>query len=352
MTEIKCDAQKNKIRFAIVGSGYRASFYIRIAKYYSNKYELVGVLCRSSEKAELIHNRYDVNAVTDENIIRGSEPSFVVVCVNKASIAEVSAYWRSLEFTVLCETPVGLNLDDLLKVYSTRQEGGRLVVAEQYCYYPTYRKIIETVKSGKIGDILSAYVSLAHEYHGASLIRAMLKEDVSAKVKIRSRSYNLPVTRTKDRYNTYTDGEIIMQKRVLSSFEYESGKFAEYDFDSQQYRSPIRTNSVRITGTRGEIAGNKLYYLDENNNPVEEILFNDLQDAVSSAEPGQLSEDETAIEYLMECAYNVSVGDEKWLEWQESNLRNALQDAYTMILMQEADDIWKEPDIMPWQITD
>lgn len=125
MTEIKCDAQKNKIRFAIVGSGYRASFYIRIAKYYSNKYELVGVLCRSSEKAELIHNRYDVNAVTDENIIRGSEPSFVVVCVNKVSIAEVSAYWRSLEFTVLCETPVGLNLDDLLKVYSTRQEGGR-----------------------------------------------------------------------------------------------------------------------------------------------------------------------------------------------------------------------------------
>lgn len=338
-----------KIRFAIVGSGWRASFYIRIAKYFSDKYELVGVLCRTTEKAEFIGSKYDVTAVTKEETIRDGNPSFIVVCVNKASIAEVSAHWRNLGYTVLCETPVGLELENLLNIYSKRLEGGRLVVAEQYCYYPTYRKIIETVNSGKIGDIVSAYVSAAHEYHGASLIRAMLNEEVSTKMRIRSRSYNLPVTKTKDRYNVYRDGEIIMQKRVLASIEYEDGKIAEYDFDSQQYRSPIRSNSVRITGTRGEIAGNKIYYLDEDNNPVEELVFTDLQDAVREPEPGVISEDETAIEYLMECTYKVSQGDEEWIKWQENNLSNALQDAYTMILMQEADDKWKEARLMPWQ---
>lgn len=340
-----------RIRFAIVGSGWRASFYIRIAEYYKDKYELVGVLCRSKEKAELISSKYKVTAVTDENIIKEGAPSFIVVCVTKASIAEVSTYWRNLGYTVLCETPVGLNIEDLRSIYSTRLEGGRLVVAEQYCYYPTYRKIIEAANSGKIGDILSAYVSIAHEYHGASLIRAMLNESVFSQIRIRTRAYNLPVTKTKDRYNTYFDGEIISTKRVLSSIEYEDGKFAEYDFDSQQYRSPIRTNSVRITGTRGEIAGGKIFYLDDDNNPVEETIIHDLQDAVREAEQGRLSEDETAIEYLMECTYKVSTGDRKWIKWQDSNLRNALQDAYTMILMQDTDDEWKEAGLMPWQET-
>lgn len=217
---------------------------------------------------------------------------------------------------MLCETPAALNIEDLLKIYSTRMEGGRLIVAEQYCYYPTYSKIINAVRSGKLGEILSAYVSVAHEYHRAGLIRAMLNEDVSVKMKIRTRSYNLPVTKTKDRYNSFNDGEIIMQKRSLASIEYEDGRFAEYDFDSQQYRSPIRSNSVSITGTRGEIAGGKMYYLNKENNPVEEIIVTDLQDAVKEVPDGMLSEDENAIEYLMECAYNVSKGEERWLKWQ------------------------------------
>lgn len=340
-----------KIRFAIIGSGWRASFYIRIAKYYSEKYELVGVLCRSKEKAKLISSEYNVPAVTDENRIRSEEPAFIVVCVNKTSIAEVSAYWRRLGYTVLCETPAGLKVEDLLEIYSTRLEGGRLIVAEQYCYYPTYRKIIETANSGKIGAVISAYVSLAHEYHGASLIRAMLNEDVSSKMRIRSRSYDFPVTKTKDRYHAYHDGEIIIQKRVLVNIEFEDGKIAEYDFDSQQYRSPIRSNAVRITGTRGEIAGEKLYYLDEDNNPVKEILFADLQDAIKATQEGMLSEDEIAIEYLLECTYRVSQGEEKWLKWQDINLRNALQDAYTMLIMQETNDVWKDVELMPWQIT-
>ena len=40
---------------------------------------------------------------------------------------------------------------------------------------------------------------------------------------------------------------------------------AWYDFDSEQYRSPIRKNTLKVQGVRGELIDDCVYYLDENN---------------------------------------------------------------------------------------
>ena len=45
----------------------------------------------------------------------------------------------------------------------------------------------------------------------------------------------------------------------------ESGKVAWYDFDSEQYRSPIRKNMIKVQGVRGELINDELYYLDDKN---------------------------------------------------------------------------------------
>lgn len=39
-----------KIRFGLIGSGWRAEFYIRIAKMLPEQFELTGVLIRDKEK--------------------------------------------------------------------------------------------------------------------------------------------------------------------------------------------------------------------------------------------------------------------------------------------------------------
>ena len=41
-----------RIRFAVVGTGWRSLFYVRIAKWLPERFELTGVLCRTKERAE------------------------------------------------------------------------------------------------------------------------------------------------------------------------------------------------------------------------------------------------------------------------------------------------------------
>ena len=85
------------------------------------------------------------------------------------------------------------------------------------------------------------------------------------------------------------------KKRTVASFEFENGKVAFHDFDSEHYRSPIRKNTLKIQGIRGEIIDQKVYYLDENNEPQEcdlpiETFFSGCN----------FSQDETAIARLMQ----------------------------------------------------
>lgn len=53
----------SKIRFGLIGSGWRAEFYIRIAKAIPEKFELTGVVIRNREKGEEFARKFGVNVV-------------------------------------------------------------------------------------------------------------------------------------------------------------------------------------------------------------------------------------------------------------------------------------------------
>ena len=91
-----------KLRFLVVGSGWRSLFYVRIAQALPQQFELCAVLCRSQEKAEQIR-RYGAPVSTSPEQCAAMRPDFVVVAVNKASLAQVSKEWIERGFAVLCE---------------------------------------------------------------------------------------------------------------------------------------------------------------------------------------------------------------------------------------------------------
>ena len=47
-----------KIRFGLIGSGWRAEFYIRIAKMLPEQFELTGVLIRDKEKGNIFSRKH------------------------------------------------------------------------------------------------------------------------------------------------------------------------------------------------------------------------------------------------------------------------------------------------------
>ena len=349
----------DKIRFVIVGSGWRSLYYVRIAKALPQIFELCAMYCRTEEKAQKMAKEHHIHTTTSIEECMNYRPDFVVVVVNKSSIAEVSMEWMRRGFTVLCETPAAMDVETLNQLWDMHNQGYKLVVAEQYISYPEYSALLKVVGRNLVGEPDCLNISLAHEYHGASLMRALLNVASDTDFTVSAKTYQFPTTETLTRYDSFKDGRIANKKRTVATFEFANGKVALYDFDSEQYRSPIRKNTLKLQGSRGEIINHTVYYLDEHNEPqiseirmekrlveteyenpnlhyVEEVTgvhFED--DQVYTPEFGLcgLAQDETAVASLMRRTAAYSNGDAA----EPYPLKDALQDAYMAILLREAD---------------
>lgn len=256
---------RSKYHFIIIGSGWRALYYVRVAKALPEIFCIDAMYCRTQEKADLIAGQYQIHTTTSIEECVAYKPDFAVVAVKKDAICDVSMEWLDRGITVLSETPAALDMDSLNKLYSYYKCGKKQVVAEQYREYPNIKASLKLINEGIIGDVSCANVSLAHEYHGISLIRAFLGVKPGEKYVVSAKTYEFPTTQTLTRYDKFTDGRIAGKKRCVATFEFESGKVAWYDFDSEQYRSPIRKNTLKVQGVRGELIDECVYYLDENN---------------------------------------------------------------------------------------
>lgn len=350
-----------KHRFIIVGSGWRSLCYVRIAKALPEVFDLCAMLCRTEEKAERMARENNIYTTTSIEECKAMHPDFVVVVVNKTSIAEVSKEWMVYGFPVLCETPAALDTDTLNELWQIHCAGGRLMVAEQYIYDPVYQTQLQVLGRGLIGEPSFLHLSLAHEYHGASLMRAYLGVDAGEGFTVAAKTYAFPTVETMSRYEKFTDGRVAEKKRTVGTFEFADGKVAVYEFDSEQYRSPIRNNYVKLQGVRGEMKDNAFYWLDDANEPRKaQLVSSEVQFTRDSENPNlkfgseckeiRLVQEDVTDEVLYEAPFGLrgmSKGEtavaelmvqaaEYDREQAGQNLRDALQDAYMAILMKQA----------------
>ncbi len=350
-----------KHRFIIVGSGWRSLCYVRIAKALPNVFDLCAMLCRTEEKAERMARENDIYTTTSIEECKAMNPDFVVVVVNKTSIAEVSKEWMGYGFTVLCETPAALDTDTLNELWQVHNSGGRLMVAEQYIYDPVYQTQLKLLGRGLIGEPSFLHLSLAHEYHGASLMRAYLGVNAGTAFTVSAKTYVFPTVETLSRYERFTDGRVAEKKRTVGAFEFADGKVAVYEFDSEQYRSPIRNNYVKLQGVRGEMKDNTFYWLDEQNEPGKaQLISSEVQFTRDSENPNlkvayeceeirlvqEGAEDEVVYEAPFGlCGMNKGETAVARMMVQAAEydraaasqaLRDTLQDAYMAILMKQA----------------
>ena len=119
------------------------------------------------------------------------------------------------------------------------------------------------------------HLSMAHDYHGVSLIRRMLQPHTPMKLKLECMSgmqYKFPVTETDSRFGVITDGSVKEFPRTVITMQFAGNKVAFYDFSGVQYHSFIRSRHVNVQGRDGEWNDTMLRYLDENGQPVAEKL--------------------------------------------------------------------------------
>lgn len=348
----------DKISYIIVGSGYRAKLYARIAAKIPQFFRAI-VLCRSQEKAKLITAETGIAATVsiDECLKFGAQ--FTVVAVNKESIADVCAEWTGRGYPIVAETPAGISEEQLLNMWRLRRSGARITVCEQYRRFPCIAAGLKAVAEGKIGTPYSAYISLAHDYHAASLLKDMLLVNNEG-FTFRGQRFENGVVETDSREGPITDGRVAQRSRDLIFICFDSGKEAVYDFSGVQYRSYIRSRNLIVRGGRGEWTNGVLYtltadnqpqmknlepYIAQRHAPLAEVIFGGDLPRVGAFNLGAAQDEFAVASVLYDMPAYIAEGEEIY------PLERALDDAYFWLLMQRAVKCpWAEvrPQTMPW----
>ncbi|MFS0725237.1 Gfo/Idh/MocA family protein [Paenibacillus sp. 1P07SE] len=240
--------------FSIVGGGgFRAQYFLRIARALPDQFRIGGMVVRDETKGRAMEGKWGVCTYrTLEQLLASEDPDFVVLSVPAAASLSYMEALADRDIPVLTETPPAADLDALLQVHERlTSRGARIQVAEQYPYYPAQIARQAMIATGQLGSVDQVTVSISHLYHAVSLMRAMLGigfEDVE----IRGMRYTSEWVAGPGRSGPPTEDVLVPATRDLAWLDF-GGKLGIYDFTANQHRSWTRSNHISIRGQRGEI---------------------------------------------------------------------------------------------------
>lgn len=337
----------SRIKFGVIGGGWRAEFFVRVARAIPDVFDVPIVLFRDEGKAEAFREKYNVTVTTDFNELISADTDYIILSVKPFACLENIEKLFKAGKPVLCETPPAASIEELTALWHlVKQYNGKIQVAEQYFVQPLYAAWLKAVELGIIGEVSNINISAIHGYHGINIIRRFLglKDE---NCRINGMRYSFPVVKTGGREGRCYTGEEVTANRDRVTFEFEDGKVAFYDFSGIQYHSYIRTRQLNIQGLKGEIDDLTVRYLNNNNEAVTQNLYRDDEGVFNNSEwshvglmlngvylykspfqSARLNDDEIAVATLM---YLMKDYVDKGKEFY--SLQDALQDSYLSFMM-------------------
>jgi hypothetical protein len=343
---------KDKVIYGIVGSGWRAEFFLRVAMELPDRFQVCGLVTRSVETGKKLESTYGIKTYrTIDDLLKFSSPSFLVISVPGNVTPSIIKELTERGIPVLSETPPATDLNSLIELNKLTGKGAKIQVAEQYHLQPMHAARLAIINSGKLGEVSHAQVSFSHGYHGISLIRRFLgigfeNAKINA-VKVKSSFVAGPGR------NGLSDKEVMVEgNQEIAVLDF-GDKSAVYDFAPDQHRSFVRSNRILIRGNRGEINNKEVRYLKDFRTPIEYelvgkntglngniegyfikgVLAGDEWAYINPYAPGKLSEDEIAVAACLEkMDVYVKGGPEFY------SLAEASQDHYLGMMIKKALD--------------
>ncbi|MBI5831268.1 MAG: Gfo/Idh/MocA family oxidoreductase [Armatimonadetes bacterium] len=301
------------VRFAIVGAGWRTEFFLRAAQALPDRFAVSSVLVRDADKAKAFGARWGVPTVASLDELAAGSPAFVVVSVPWPVTPVMLADLAERGIPALAETPPAPDLMGLRRVCELAAGGARLQVAEQYCWQPMHAAREAVVASGRLGSVSQAQVSVAHGYHGVSLLRRLLGVRFEG-CRITARGFVSPLVAGPGRDGPPSAEHLEQAGQTIAWLDY-GDKLGVFDFTGSQYFSWVRSPRVLVRGERGEISNTTVRWLSDFRTPhTAELLRRDaghdgnLEGMYhkgielagewvyrNPAAPGRLSDDEIAV---------------------------------------------------------
>ena len=345
----------NPVLFGLVGGGWRAEFYFRIAQAMPERFQIAGCVARTEAARARIKAAWEIPVFEELDALLDQHPNFVVASVPWAASPPVLVELAARDMPTLAETPPAPDLEGLIRLWKDLPKKARVQVAEQYQFQPLHAARLAFAHSGKLGEIRQVQVSAAHGYHGIALIRKFLDAGYE-NATMKAFKFKSPLIAGPGRTGPPSVEKEIESVQVIAYLQFDR-KLAVFDFTTDQYFSWIRSQRLLVRGERGEINNLDASYLTDFRTPVN-VRF-ERHDAGQNGNlegyyhkgysaggtrcyqnpfvPARWSDDEIAVATCLQ-------GMARYLETGESfySLAEASQDHYLSLMIQEAAETGKE----------
>lgn len=247
------------ISFGIIGGGWRAEYYLRIAQQLPHLFHIAGVYVRSPEKREAFKQKWNNVPLyhSVEEAVINNKQQFIVLSISKMNAARMLLELGRYPVPILAETPPAATIEQLNCLARELNSFKHIQIAEQYIYQPSQTAKLNIIDSGLIGDVNHVQVSLAHGYHAINLLRKWLNVQAEP-CTITAIRHSAPVVEGPGRNYMPSEEKLVYSQHDLAIWQFAGGKSALYDFCREQYFSPLRQPRSLIRGTKGEIISNQI----------------------------------------------------------------------------------------------
>ena len=104
------------IEFAIVGAGWRAEFFLRIARALPERFKVVGMAVRNAVKGKVIEAGWGIPNWRDvDGLLAKTKPAFVLVSVPQPAAPVLIAELAGRNIPILTETPPSPAREELIR---------------------------------------------------------------------------------------------------------------------------------------------------------------------------------------------------------------------------------------------
>jgi predicted dehydrogenase len=254
----------NPIRFAVVGRGWRAQFFLKLAAVLPERFTATGVMTRNAGDAV----GWDLPVVQDIQSLLRTEPEFVVTSVSWDANPGLVEAVAALGVPVLSETPPAPDRDGLAKLWSAAGPSGLVQVAEQYLMLPDHAARLAVLPL--IGERTSAQVSSTHGYHAVSMLRGFLgigREPAT----VRAQAFTAPLADPLTRDGWRDDLTARPTATTLATLDF-GGRMGLYDFTDGQWWNPLRARRVVVRGSLGELVDDTMVRMADPRTPLSSSL--------------------------------------------------------------------------------
>ncbi|MBM0224286.1 MULTISPECIES: Gfo/Idh/MocA family protein [Micromonospora] len=258
-------------RFAIVGSGWRGAFFLRLARLLPQRFRVTGVVTRAASRGDEVAAEWGVPTFRSAaDLLAHERPDFVIVSVPWSVTPDVTRELVAVGVPVLAETPPAPDLAGLRSLWSDVGDSGLVQVAEQYLLMPGHAARLELIRAGVLGEPTSVQISSTHLYHAVSLIRGLLGVGYdTAEVSARAFVASLANPLSPEGWS----GDMTPQQLVttLATIDF-GGRMGLYDFTDNQWWNPLRSRRLVVRGSLGEMVDDPVVRLVDPTTPVESSL--------------------------------------------------------------------------------